>query len=224
MKKIFILALAFFIAAGIVVFCFRQVIVKHGICIYLKSQIKSDIEIDKADVNSWDSIDLYSMRANNINGLDFAAGSGRFTFNTLTIFREGVKVRFALKDVRLDYKDSKIVSGIFDALSVGPMDTIEFSSIEGEFSRSKGQFMLRSLNASGQLMALSAYGISNDTILDYNIKMELSEALTSGIPESVKKVFFKQEGENFHAELHVAGNINNPSISFSTDLFTFTVS
>jgi hypothetical protein len=223
MKKKFIFAAIFLAVIISLILLFRESLIRHGISVYLKNQLDADIEINKVIPASLKDIHMQSLSVKNINGLDFIAKSGSLSFDLFAFFREGIKVKFSLSDLQLYYNDSQVLTGILDALSLGHMDSISFESVSGEFSSNRGQFILRSLNASGPLLSLSAYGISNNAIADYSLTMLLSERLTAGIPESVRKVFFHKTGTSYQAKLHIAGNVDNPSISFATDLFTFTV-
>ena len=222
MKKFIFIAILLAIAATLV-FSFREALTKHALLTYLRNQLNADVNVDKAVLVSLRDIHFQSLSVKNINGLNFTAESGSLSLDLFAFLREGVKVKFILNDMKLYYSDSQILTGILDALSLGHIDSVYLESAAGEFSRSRGQFALRSLNASGPLLSLSAYGISNNDIVDYSLAMLLSEQLTAGIPESVRRVFFHKSGTGYQAKLHIAGNTDNPSISFATDLFTFTI-
>ena len=100
---------------------------------------------------------------------------------------------------------------------------MEFYSARGEFSYQAGRLLLKSLYLDGELLRIDAYGMTDDTLIDFSIKLFLSKVLTSGIPESIRKVFFKQEGDWSNADLKITGSRDNPSINFSTDLFMLSV-
>lgn len=223
MNKKFIFTAIFLTATAFSILLFRESLIKHGITAYLQNQLNADIEIDKIILASLKDIRIQSLSVKNMNGLDFVAESGSLSLDLFAFLREGIKVRFSLNDLQLYYSDSLILTGILDALLLGHIDSVCLESVTGEFSRNRGQFALRSLNASGPLLSLSAYGISNNAIVDYSLTMMLSEQLTVGIPESVRKVFFHKDSTGYQVKLHIAGNADNPSIGFTTDLFTFTV-
>jgi hypothetical protein len=221
-KKFIFIAIFIGVAVSALLF-FRQGFIRHGITSYLKNQLNADIDIEQVIPASLKDIHMHKLSVKNINGLNFTAESGSLSLDLLAFLREGVKAKFILNGMNLYYSDSQILTGILDALSLGNIDSVYLESVAGEFSHSRGQFALRSLNASGPLLSLSAYGISNNDIVDYSLTMLLSEQLTAGIPESVRRVFFHKTGTGYQVKLHIAGNADNPSISFATDLFTFTI-
>jgi hypothetical protein len=220
-KKVVLISIFFF--GFLTFFCFRQGIVKQVVSAYLGKQLQADIDIKRIEFISLNNIDIYSLQLDDMNGLALSADTGNIRFDLFDFFREGIKVRFRLDEAELYYKGSELVTSILETLSLQDIDRIDFTSIDGEFSSSREQFMLRSINCHGESITLNAYGIAGDDIIDFDITMQISKELISGIPESVRRVFFRQEQDIFRAELHITGSADNPSINFKTDLFTFTV-
>ena len=221
-KKIIFIA-AFLLLVLAAVFLFRDNIVRGILSEYLARQLGADVDIAKARIDSNYNISIQSLRIRNDDGLDFHADSGVLRFSPLYFLKQGVRLNFKLQGVRFSYIDSKIIHSAFEALSLARIDELEFYSARGEFSYQAGRLLLKSLYLDGGLLRIDAYGMTDDTLIDFSIKLFLSKVLTSGIPESIRKVFFKQEGDWSNADLKITGSRDNPSINFSTDLFMLSV-
>jgi hypothetical protein len=224
MKKwvISIIALIFIVSCA--VFFFRGYIAKNIISAYLAHQLKTDVYIARARIDFKHNISIESLHIRNNDGLDLYAGSGVLRLYPSYLLRQGLGVKFELQDIRFLYSDMKVLRSVFEMLALGDVDELQFLSAKGEFSYGAGKSLLKSLYLDGELIRVKAHGMADDSFMDYDIRLFLSRALTSGIPESIKKVFFKQEGDWSSAELKISGSRDNPSINFSTDLFTLSVS
>ena len=221
-KKIIFIA-AFLLLVLAAVFLFRDNIVRGILSEYLARQLGADVDIAKARIDSNYNISIESLRIRNDDGLDLHADSGILRFSPLYFLKQGVRLNFKLQGVRFSYIDSKIIHNVFEVLSLARIDELEFYSARGEFSYQAGRLLLKSLYLDGELLRIDAYGITDDTLIDFSIKLFLSKVLTSGMPESIRKVFFKQEGDWSNADLKITGSRDNPSINFSTDLFMLSV-
>jgi len=221
-KKIIFIA-AFLLLALAAVFSFRDNIVRGILSEYLTYQLGADVDIAKARIDANYNISIESLRIRNDDGLDLHADSGILRFSPLYFLKQGVRLNFKLQGVRFSYIDSKIIHNVFEVLSLARIDELEFYSARGEFSYQAGRLLLKSLYLDGELLRIDAYGAADDTLIDFSIKLFLSKVLTSGIPESIRKVFFKQEGDWSNADLKITGSRDNPSINFSTDLFMLSV-
>ena len=223
MKKKIIFAAAFSLFAMVAVFSFRENILRSIISRYLAHQLKADVDIAKARIDFNYNITIESLRIRNNDGLDFDADTGVVRFYPLRFLKQELRLEFELKDIRFSYSDSKIINNVFEVLSLARIDKLEFSAAKGELLYRRGRLLLKSLYLDGELLRLNAYGITDGAMIDYSIKLFLSKALTSGLPESISKFFFRQEGDWSNVDLKIAGSIDKPSINFSTDLFTLSV-
>jgi hypothetical protein len=223
MRKWIISTIALFFIILCIAFSFREHIVKNILSAYLARQLKSDVDIARVRIDSNYNINIKSLHISNNNGWDLRADSGILRLYPLYFLKQGLRVKFKLQDIRFLYSDIKIMHSVFEMLSLGDIDELKFLSADGEFSYGAGRSLLKSLYLDGELLRVRARGMVDDSFMDYDIKLSLSMALISKMPESVKKVFFKQEGGWFNAELKITGSTDNPSINFSTDLFTLSV-
>jgi hypothetical protein len=224
MKKWFISIAVLILIISCAVFSFRGYIVKNIISGYLAHQLKADVVIARARIDSNYNINIKSLSIKNEDGLDLHAGSGVIKLYPWYFLKQGLAVKFELQDIRFLYSDIKVLRSVFEMLALGDVDELKFLSAKGEFSYGGRKSLLKSLYLDGELIRVKAHGMADDSFMDYDIRLFLSRTLTSGIPEAIKKVFFKQEGDWSNAELKVSGSRDNPSINFSTDLFTLSVS
>jgi hypothetical protein len=224
MKKWIVSIIALILVVLCTVFFFREYIVKNVLSAYLARQLKADVDITRARLDSNYNISIESLHIRNEDGLDLHAGTGVLKLYPLYFLKQGLGIKFNLQDIRFLYSDIKVVNSVFEMLSLGNVDELKFLSAKGEFSYVAGKSVLKSLYLDGELMRVKAHGMIDDSSMDYDIRLFLSGALTSEIPEAIKKVFFKQEGGWSNAELKISGSRDNPSINFSTDLFTLSVS
>jgi hypothetical protein len=223
MKKwIISIATLFLLLLG-VGFFLRDNIIRSVLSGYLARQFESDVDIARARIDSKYNINIESLRIRKDGGWSLHAGSGTLKLYPLYFLKQGYRIKFELRDIIFLYSDIKMIHSILEPLSLGGVDELEFISASGDFSCMPGRFLLKSLYLDGALIRLNAHGGSMDSFIDYDIKLFLSRALVSKIPESVKKVFFREGGDWSNAELSVTGKDDNPAINFKTDLFTLSV-
>ena len=222
-KKIIFIAAFLLLLALVTVFFFRESITRNVLSGYLSYQLKSDINIARARIDSNFNINIESLDIRNNNGFNLHADSGVLRFYFLRFLKQGVRIKFELQNIRFSYSDSKIINSVLEVLSLARIDGLEFSTAKGECSYRAGRLLLKSLHLDGKLLKLDAYGITDGALIDYSIKLFFSKMLTSGMPESIRKVFFKEEGDWSEADLKIAGSMDNPSINFRTDLFMLSV-
>ena len=210
----------FLLGAG---FFFRDNIIRSVLSGYLARQLESDVDIARARIDSKYNISIESLRIRKDEGWSLHAGSGTLRLYPLYFLKQGCRIKFELRDIIFLYSDIKMIHSILESLSLGGVDELKFISASGDLSYTSGRSLLKSLYLDGELIRINAHGGSDDSFIDYDIKLFLSQALISEIPESVKKVFFKQGGDWSEAELSVTGKKDNPAINFRTDLFTLSV-
>jgi hypothetical protein len=223
MKRRIIFFIVFVLFIVSLLFFFRNHIAQGIVSAYLSGQLDADVHIERSHIGPYHTLAIESLSIRNKDEMYLNADSGVLRFYPFELLRKGLRLKFQLSDVFFSYPNSKIIDNVFNSLSLTAVDGLEFASAEGEFSYNKGIFMLKSLNLDGNMLKLNAYGMSGYSLIDYNIGLSISDLLTSEIPEQVRKVFFKADGDWSEVELQISGSKDNPSINFKTDLFTLSV-
>ncbi len=223
MRRICIFVTAFFIIALSVIIYFRDPLSAKIFSVYLGNRLNADITARKVHLGLGPRLEIEDLRIVNSKGLDCRIKASTLNFDLQPMFWKNLKLRFDLKDARFSYPVSKIVKSITGALSIKTPQHLHFDYVKGEFYCIGDENIIKSLDANGKLLRLFANGSVRGLSINYSFKFLLSDELTADIPESTRKIFFKQGSQYSEIELYVTGSIDNPSINFSTDLFKLTV-
>lgn len=195
--------------------------------VIFSKQLKAEVEIEEASLSLKDGILTKGISISNKRGL--SCSIERATIGTdplLPSLRriKAIPLKFELKDITLSYPDSAVINSITSGLSIKEPELLKFDTASGRLYRKDGALILKALSASGEYIRLFVDGtITDDSQISASFRLLLSGELIAGIPESVRKVFFKQDGAWSKVELYLSGDIKRPSINFSTDLFKLIV-
>jgi len=225
MKKniyIVIIFLVFIVGAA---FVSREPILKAVTSGFLDEQLNAKTQIDNADINLIKStITESGITISAERGLDCSIGEVNIHYGDIVKLLGGKRFVFRFEDLEFSYPGSKVLNGIANALSLELEDMLQFDYVNGELIRGKNEVIIRSLEAQSKRLKLFVDAtIADNNKIDCSIRMLLSKEMIANIPESIRKVFFKQDGEYSEVTLYIAGSIDKPSINFSTDLFKFVV-
>jgi hypothetical protein len=223
MKKTFILIIVILLIALSAIIYFRDPLSAKIFSAYLGNRLNADITAGKVHLGLGPRLEIEDLRIVNSRGLDCSVKALTLNFDLQPMFSKNLKLRFDLKDVGFSYPASKIVKSITGALSIKSPQYLHFDYVKGEFYCAGEENIIKSLDANGKLLRLFADGSVRGLFIDYSFKLSLSDELTAGMPESTRKIFFKQDSQYSEIELYVTGSIDNPSVNFSTDLFKLTI-
>jgi len=223
MKKYLYITISFFLA--IVLLISGGLLALKGLLpLYLSRQFNADVKIEQISLGFKEGIKAKGVSINSVRGLYCSIEEAVFDYDIVRIIKSGLNFNFSLKDVVFSYSESKLINGIVQALSIKSIDIFHFNSVKGEFYQRNEEIAVKSLEADGDLIKLFADGtIIKEARIDCSFKILLARELVTAIPDSVREVFFKQEGEWSEVELYITGDLDKPSINFSTDLFKLIV-
>lgn len=196
--------------------------------VYFSKQFKADVVIKRASWSLKEGIKTKGIYISNKRGLRCDIESAIMGTVPLSIAvrtsKGTVPLIFTLKNVELSYPDSAVINGITRALSLRQPGIFRFDIVSGKLYRRKGELVVKALNASGEHIRLFIDGtVIGGSQINCCFRILLAEELVASIPEATRKVFFKQDGSWSKVELYIAGDIQHPSINFSTDLFKLIV-
>lgn len=203
--------------------CLRNVFGARIFSAYLGSCLKAQVTTEAFCISMGPRIDIRGLKIANDNGLNCRIEESDLDIRGAFILKGQLACDFILKDVQLSYPGSKIINGIAEALSIKPVDVLDFDRITGRLRLNEDEIVIKSLDAQGELLRVSADGTVRGKAVNCYFNMVLTSELVSGIPESVRKVFFKQDADSSEIELYITGSTDNPSINFTTDLFRLSV-
>lgn len=223
MKRYHYIILSSLLVAGLLIVGSWRAL-KWSIPFYLGRQLNADVRIERLSWRFPGGVTARSISISNKRGLRCSIEEATIDYAIILIIKHGLSFDFRLKGVTLSYKSSNLINSIAEALSIKPLDVFRFDSVKGEFYQRREEVIIKSLVADGSLIKLFADGtIVRGSSVDYSFRMLLSERLIATMPDSVREVFFKREGEWSEIELYITGDIDRPSINFSTDLFKLIV-
>jgi hypothetical protein len=223
MKKKVICAVIFLLLVLGAAFIWRDDILRGVFSGYLARRLDADVEIARVYLDDDYNMRVESLRVRNGSGFVFHAGSGLLRLRALHLLSRELQLEFSLKDIICSCPDSQIINSVLEVLSLTRTDELRFTDARGELLCNPGCLSLRALYIGGELLKIDAYGITDQAMIDYSIKLSLSKELTSRMPGPINKIFFKQEGGWSNVDLQITGSADNPSIDFKTDLFTLSV-
>ncbi|NQT96080.1 MAG: hypothetical protein HQ572_06470 [Candidatus Omnitrophica bacterium] len=225
MKKYIYILIVFLVLAVALAIANSEFILKRVTYDYVGNLLHADISIDRAAINIRKStLKETGIRITADRGLDCNIETAFISYGNILELVKNRSFTFRLEDVRLSYPGSEILNSVANALSIELQDVLKFDYIAGEFMRGQDEIVIKSLEASGRLLRLFADAtIEDGKNLNCSFKMLLSQEMISTIPDSIRKVFFKQDGDWSEVTLYLSGSIDKPSINFSTDLFKLTV-
>ena len=222
-KKVLIIIVVFIFLLLLSLVYFRDTLSQRLLVGYLSKRLDAEITTDKFHLGIGPRIDIEGLRIVNNKGFNCTVRETTLRVEVSSLLAMRIHLTFDLKDLKLSYPDSKIIKGIADILSIKPLDVLSFDSVGGKCYISREDITINSLVAQGKLLKVFADGSIRGKDIGYSFKLILSNELTSGIPDSVRKVFFKQSGQFSEIDLYISGSTDNPSISMNTDLFKLTV-
>jgi hypothetical protein len=191
---------------------------------YAGRWLNADVHIGKAVVSfQKKTITATDVFISSKKGLRCKIDTARICYNDIFSLVTDRAFSFRLDGIELSYPDSKVISGIAAVLSLKPIELLQFYYAKGLYSKRENEEILESVEAEGKLLKIYTYGSTvGEKNINYSFKIFLSGELIASVPESIRKVLFKQDGDQSAVELSVSGDIEKPSISFSTDLLKFT--
>ncbi len=202
---------------------FRDLLSERLLVSYLSNRLDAKVTTDSFHLGLGPRIDIEGLNIVNNKGLNCVVGEATLRIEASSLLAMRIHLTFDMKDLKFSYPDSKIINGIADTLSIKPLDVFSFDSVKGKLYISREDITINALYAQGRLLKVSADGSIRGKEIGYSFKLILSNELTSSIPDSVRKVFFKTSGQFSELDLYVSGSTDNPSISMNTDLFKLTV-
>jgi hypothetical protein len=222
MKKtiVFTSALFVFICA---VFVFRSVILRRVIEFSLLRGLGCNAVVSQAGMNPDLSIWLRGLSVKDEGKIDLYANSADIRLGFANIRKKGLRIDFYLRDISISRLRWGLIDGILSAVSLADTGTLTFSSGEGTLYNKSGRFVAGSFSADGELVRIKANGMMDKGFMDYGMALSFSRILISRIPETVSKVFFRQSGDWFEADIEISGSVSEPVINFRTELFTLSV-
>jgi len=225
MKKYIYISILLLLIALIALMASKEGILKSTTSNYIGKQLNADVEIDSAQIDLRNSIikesgvDIVTDR-----GLSCTISDAEISYGSLIKLLSKKSFKFELKDFNLTYPNSKIINGIANSLSLDLEDLLKFDYVKGEFIQGENEIIIKALEAKAEALIFFADAtIKDDDHINGSFKMLLSKDIIAGIPEAIRKVFFKQEGDYSEVTLYVTGSTEKPSINFQTDLFKFIV-
>ncbi len=223
MKRTPILIIIFFVITVSIIIYFRNELSQKLLEAYLSNRLNAKIATDNLRLGLGPRVDIEGLSIVNNKGLNCVIGKATLNIDASSFIAMRVHLTFDMRDVELSYPDSKILSGIADTLSIKPLEVLSFDSVKGKLYISREDITFNSLIADGRLLKAYADGSIRGKEIGCSFKLVLSNELTSGIPDSVRKVFFKSNGQFSEIDISISGSMDNPSISMNTDLFKLTV-
>lgn len=226
-KTLYIIPILLLFLVVLIIFS-SQFFLPRLLSVYFGKQFKADVKIDEATLRLKVGIKTKDVSISNKRGLRCNIESAIIGTDPLPVllarYRGSVPIYFELKDVKFSYPDSAVVSSIAEALSLRQPDLFRFDTVSGKLYRRNRELILKALNATGEHIRLFIDGtVTDDSRINASFRILLSEELVAGIPEATRKVFFKQDGSWSKVELYLSGDIQRPSINFSTDLLKLIV-
>ncbi len=225
-KKILIFISAFLavllISLSAIIY-FRDAITAKLLLTYMSRQLDSEVSAGKLCLQPGARIEISRLRITNNKGFNCNIEDTTLDVNAAALLERELSLDFLLEAVFLSYPESKIINNIAEALSISPLEVFSFDYIKGEFFAKGGETVFKKVHAKGSLIEVFADGSMREKALNWDVRLILSGKMISTIPESVRKVFFRQEGDSSEVKLYVTGSPDNPSINLSTDLFKLTV-
>jgi len=222
-KRLLILIIVIVLFLIVSLVSFRDTLSQKLLVAYLSNRLDAKVTVDNLHLRLGPRIDIKGFNIINNKGLNCTIGEAILNIEPLSFLAMRIHLTFDMKGLELSYPDSKIINGIADTLSIKPLDVLSFDSVKGKLYISRKDITVNALIAEGKLLKVFADGSMRGKEIGCNFKLILSNALTSGIPDSVRKVFFKTSGQFSELDLCVSGSTDNPSISMNTDLFKLTV-
>ncbi len=223
MKKTYISIVVIIILLLSSLVYFRNLLSERLLVAYLSNKLDAKVTTENFNLGLGPRIDIEGLNIANNKGLNCAVGEVILHIEASSFLAMRIHLTFNMKDLKLSYPDSKIIDGIADTLSIKPLDVLSFDYVKGKLYISREDITINALHAEGKLLKVFADGSIRGKEIGYSFKLILSNELTSGIPDSVRKVFFKTNGQFSEVDLYVSGSTDNPSISINTDLFKLTV-
>jgi hypothetical protein len=212
-----ILSLSLIAAAG-------KIFLPQILSFYFGNQLKATVKIAKASGNLLSRIKAKDISITNKKGLRCDIKDAEIDYQLLRMIREGINFGFRLKGIELSYPSSNVIGGITHTLSMKPLDSLQFNSAEGRFYYRNKETIIKSLSAAGEQIRFFADGsIVKDSAINYNFRILLSEEIVANIPETIRKVFFRQDGSWSEVKIYIGGTTERPTINFSTELFKLSI-
>jgi hypothetical protein len=182
------------------------------------------VTINQASGNLFDGVKAKDIEIRNRKGLRCSIKGAEINYKPLDVIREGINFRFRLKGVKLSYPESNVINGITHALSMKELDSLQLDSVEGRFYHRNRETILKALSAAGKDIRFFADGsIVKDSAINFDFRIVLSDELVANIPETIRKVFFKQDGSWSEVRISIGGTTERPTINFSTELFKLSI-
>ncbi|MDD5504543.1 MAG: hypothetical protein PHV77_04425 [Candidatus Omnitrophica bacterium] len=211
-----------FLAFICAVFVFRSALLKYAIESALARGGCSAV-VKKTGINPDLSIWLEGLDAQGKGNIGFYASGGNIKLEFKDFWKKGLRIKFDLRDVSIPRDRCGIMGKILNAVSLPDTGVLEFSSVNGTLYKRPGRFTVGSFNADGELIRIKADGVMDEKLADYRITLLFSRLLVARIPEVISKVFFKQSGDWFEADIEITGSLSEPAINFRTELFSLNV-
>ena len=194
--------------------------VKYPATLLFSHALKSDVSMQKCSISLKGDIIASGVDIKNEKGLHCVIGEADIKTDFMRLLRKELYMECSLKKVELTYADSAIIDGIAKLLTIEAEKLLVFDTVDGIIYIKSNETTIKDLNASGKDVSLFANGTTtDDENINYTFKLTLSENITSGIPEAIRMIFFKEQDNYSIVELYLSGDIKKPSINFSTPLF-----
>lgn len=225
MKKNLYIFIVIFISLVIFAFFFNSLYLKYILSAYIGRKLNVDIKIDQARWESAGSINAKGIFIRNKKGLSCSIEEAIIHYDAISIIKMAPTFSFKSRGVKLSNPDSAVINGIAEIMSIKPLDLFSFDRAEGRLYLKKRELIIRGFNATARFIRLYIDGtvVANSRI-DAAFKIMLAGELLANIPETTRKIFFKEQDQWSEVELYITGDMKRPSINFSTDLFKLIIS
>ena len=194
----------------------------------LGSRLGADVRVEEARVVFKEGIVASNLSVTNKKGLRCSVEKAIINFgcpSLIAMIKERtLYLPFKLINVRFQSSGSTAVGAITEALGFNQLELVVFDKAAGKLYFKGKEVVLKEIEAKGEDIELFIDGtITNESLINCSLKMLLSDELLAKMPEPTRKFFFKEDEPFSKVELYLSGEINRPSVNFSTPLFKLTI-